>query len=353
MTTPACSADSRLGVPSRGGWEARASCLGCLGLLAVFLAGAARGQNVQEPSAPAAGKTPAGPQAPEDVECVTSDGLVARAIYYPNRNPNANADRKIAVPVILLHSWKSDGRSEFEGLAKYLQAEGRAVLVPDLRGHGESRTFQGTTIRLETAKLRNTDVANMVTKDMEAWRKFLIQENDSDKALNLNKLCVVGSEMGAAVALQWALYDWNSVAWSGGKRRPSVKALVLLSPQTNFRGLDIYAPLANPAVREQVSVMILVGKQDARAFAQANQLYTRLEKFHPQPPSGLDKEKLAKWEAESRDLFFRTLDTRLQGSKLLEVSSFQVPQSISRFIEWRLEGNKSKDFPWQEIGKKQ
>jgi pimeloyl-ACP methyl ester carboxylesterase len=320
----------------------------CLGLLAATLAGPAQGQNPKEPPAPAAGKTPPAPKGPEDVERIASDGMVVRATYFASPLP----ERNNAVPIILLHSWKSDGRKEFEELAKYLQAEGHAVLVPDLRGHGQSKTFQGTGAQLDLAKLRNADFADMVTKDMEAWRSFLVQQND-EQALNLNKLCLVGSEMGASVALQWALYDWNWLAWSGGKRRPSVKALVLLSPQTNFRGLDTREPLANPAVRTQLSIMILVGKQDARAYAQANQLYTRLEKFHPQPPGGLDEKDLAAWDAENRDLFFRTLETRLQGSKLLEVPSFQVPERTRVFIEWRLTGAKSKEFPWQQIGKKQ
>ena len=135
------------------------------------------------------------------------------------------------------------------------------------------------------------DVSNMVTEDMEAWRGFLVQKNN-EKALNLNKLCLVGSEMGASVALHWALRDWNWLAWSAGKRKPSVKALVLLSPQRRFMGLDIREPLANPVVRSGLSVMILVGKQDPKALTQANALHTSLAKYHPQPPAGLDEEAL-------------------------------------------------------------
>jgi pimeloyl-ACP methyl ester carboxylesterase len=324
------------------------------GLLAVSLAGPIRAQESQQPpaappAAPAA--KPAAPPEPENVDRVTGDGLTTRAAYFAS--PLPESERPNAVPIVLLHSWKSDGRKEFEGLAKYLQADGHAVLVPDLRGHGDSKTFQGTGAQLDLARLRNADFADMVTKDMEAWRSFLVQQNN-DRALNLNKLCLVGSEMGASVALQWALYDWNWGAWSGGKRRPSVRALVLLSPQTNFRGLDTREPLANPAVRSQLSIMILVGKQEGRANTQANQLYTRLEKFHTPPPGGLDDKEMAKWDAESRDLFIRSLDTRLQGSKLLEVPNFMVSERIRWFIERRLASVKaSKDFPWQELGKKQ
>jgi pimeloyl-ACP methyl ester carboxylesterase len=167
--------------------------------------------------------------------------------------------------------------------------------------------------------------------------------------LNLNKLCLVGSEMGASVAMHWALYDWRMFDMTARQRRPSVAALVLLSPQKNFRGLDIKEPLAHPAVRS-TSIMILVGKQDSKAYAQASQLDTTLAKYHPRAPKGLDKNGLARWNEESKDIFFRSFDTSLQGSKLLGVRQLMVPEIVARFIDLRLV-RKSKDFPWQQIKK--
>lgn len=116
-------------------------------------------------------------------------------------------------------------------------------------------------------------------------------------------------------------------------------------------GLDIREPLANPVVRSGLSVMILVGKQDPKALTQANALHTSLAKYHPQPPAGLDEEALARWDEESRDLFFRALDTKLEGSKMLLIPTLRVPERIAVFVDWRLV-RKSRDFPWQEIGKK-
>jgi len=314
--------------------------------LALCLAGFALGQDTQppEPSPPPAQEAPPLPE-PDPVDRTTGDGLVVRGTFFPS------TQGKNAVPVILLHSWKGDGRKEFEDLARFLQAQGLAVLVPDLRGHGQSTTFKGGGATLDLARMGPADVSNMVTEDMEAWRGFLVQKNN-EEALNLNKLCLVGSEMGASVAMHWALRDWNWLAWSAGKRKPSVKALVLLSPQRRFMGLDIRDPLANPAVRSGLSVMILVGKQDSKAYTQANQLYTSLLKYHPQPPAGLNDEALARWDEESRDLFFRALDTKLEGSKTLLIPTLRVPERIALFIDWRLV-RKNRDFPWQEIGKKQ
>ena len=46
----------------------------------------------------------------------------------------------------------------------------------------------------------------MVTCDMEAVKKFLWERNNAGE-LNIDKLCVVGAEMGASVAVNFALAD--------------------------------------------------------------------------------------------------------------------------------------------------
>ena len=69
---------------------------------------------------------------------VTSDGARLSATFYPGR------ETKDTVPVILLHMSEGD-RKEYLELAPYLQEQGHAVLVPDLRGHGESEQIRRMT----------------------------------------------------------------------------------------------------------------------------------------------------------------------------------------------------------------
>jgi hypothetical protein len=78
----------------------------------------------------------------------------------------------------------------------------------------------------------------MCYDDMELLRKFLVKENDAGN-LNLNKLCIVGAEMGASVASYYAAYDWTTVRREANRRpAPSqdVKGLFLISPDWDFKG---------------------------------------------------------------------------------------------------------------------
>ena len=68
---------------------------------------------------------------PKEVELQTEDGLKLMATYYPGIRG------KETIPVVLLHMWKQS-RNDYKDLAPVLQAIGCAVVVPDLRGHGDS-----------------------------------------------------------------------------------------------------------------------------------------------------------------------------------------------------------------------
>ncbi len=142
---------------------------------------------------------------PEPVELkgadlVTKDGVSLAATYYPS-----NQGKK-AVPVVLLHSFKGD-RQEFGNLGQDLQNLGYAVLSPDLRFHGGSTTQNGETVKIEAMKtIPSSEYVNMYVQDMEAIRSFLLKENDEGK-LNLNALAIVGTEMGASVAVHFAGYN--------------------------------------------------------------------------------------------------------------------------------------------------
>jgi pimeloyl-ACP methyl ester carboxylesterase len=276
---------------------------------------------------------------PEDLVIDTSDGIQLSLTYY------AGLKGKQSIPIVLLHGWKQS-RSEFKELAPALQSLGYAVIVPDLRGHGESKRIKGERPDdgLEAAKMPPVQFRMMVEKDMKAIKDFLWEKNNAEE-LNLDKLCVVGAEMGASVALNFAMLDAvdqdrNRVNRPGYKLGHFVKALVLISPELSFRGLPIREAATYPPVQHDIAILILVGKRDRKAAAEAGRIYGLFKSSHPEP-TGEDK-------IEKQTLFFGKLDTSLEGTKLLD-AKFNVQGLIADFVERRLvKSDESKQWGWKE-----
>jgi pimeloyl-ACP methyl ester carboxylesterase len=277
---------------------------------------------------------------PEQITLTTDDQLSLKATYYAG--VDAARRGKEIVPIILLHGHKGN-RNELADLAAYLQGLmsadeqpiGHAVIVPDLRAHGESIYVAGRDRPLEVERLRPDDFRNMVRFDLEAVKKFLMSKNNAGE-LNIEKLCVVGADMGAIVGATWAAADWSWPVLAGQKQGRDVKALVLLSPPRDFKGMSIYQALDHPAVRQELSLLISVGDGNARALADARSIYSRLEKFHPEPP--------AEEAAERKSLFFDPRPTSLEGTKMLG-EKLGVEENLSQFITLRLV---NKPFPWRD-----
>lgn len=277
---------------------------------------------------------------PQDLVLKTEDGLDLHTVYYPGPK------LKKSVPVILLHAFKGDHR-DFDELAQLLQSIGCAVIVPDLRGHGDSKSIARTSTTSDEVKkqtldaktLRPGDFADMVRFDVETVKQYLRQRNNEGK-LNIDRLCLVGAEMGAAVALNYAALDWNVPDLLTGKQGKDVKALVLISPDRNFKGLATMQALDDPNVQTQISVMIVAGnKGSSKAVESAKQIHKKFERFHPPPAEGEAKEK--------KDLFLISPATSLQGTPLLTEKSLDLPQKIAQFINLRLMASKkSATWPW-------
>jgi pimeloyl-ACP methyl ester carboxylesterase len=274
---------------------------------------------------------------PEDLKIRTRDGVELAITYYPSNKG------KESVPVVLLHMWKQN-RGDYKDLALLLQSQGCAVIVPDLRGHGESTQRIGThkDETLKAASMPPGQFSAMVTMDMEAIKKFLWEKNN-DGELNIDKLCLVGAEMGASIALNFTLtdavdQDRNRVQRPEFQLGRFVKALVLISPELSFRGLPIRA--ASIHLIPNVSLLFVVGKKDSKALEESTRLHAMFERFHPEPTS--------ENALDHKTLFFGKLDTSLQGTKLLD-PKFNLSAAIADFINRRLvKSEESKVWIWRE-----
>ena len=266
--------------------------------------------------------------APQIVAFKTRDGVQLSATFYPS--PLEKEALKDAVPVILLHAFKGS-RADFNDLAPVLQEAGCAVLVPDLRGHGQSTrrtTADGNDVEIEQALMNRQDFEAMAhsdvdwSGDVEACKKFLMDKNNLQQ-LNIDKLVLIGAEMGACVAIDWAQRDWAWETLASGKQGKDVKALVLLSPQWSFRGLTIGAAVGDHDFASQVSWMLVVGEQDPKIYPDVKRLYSALEKT-PLPLMAEAPGKPA--------LDFHQFATSLQGTKLL-AKNFNTTAEILKFID--------------------
>ncbi len=184
----------------------------------------------------------------------------------------------------------------------------------------------------------------MVREDMKAVKDFLWERNNAGQ-LNLDKLCIVGAEMGASVALNFAAYD--AVGYGSGavyygplKLGRFVKALVLISPRWSSPGLPLTQAARNPAVQRDIAMLIAVGDKDPKELADAKRVYGLFKNSHLEP-TGDNKTDL-------QTLFFITLPTSLQGTKLLD-PRFNLQAGIADFVYRRLQKNEeSRDWTWKE-----
>ncbi|MFN9344145.1 MAG: alpha/beta hydrolase [Planctomycetota bacterium] len=160
----------------------------------------------------------------------------------------AGTHQKDTVPIILVHDWGAD-RSTLLPLAQHLQRElGCAVLVPDLRGHGESRTLVGSSKRLDAAQFNKNEIP-LAAEDLEACKRFLKERHNAGE-LNLEMLTLVACGKSAALAASWSAADWHWPPSKGLKQGQDVKQLILLSPVRKFETFNLSALVKTPLFSE-------------------------------------------------------------------------------------------------------
>lgn len=308
------------------------SCVAAVRRLVVVLASASSVLS----SAAAQGQTAAPPAAAAapPAKNVTAEKIEAIAVEFQRNTPTdvpihltylPGSNGKESVPVVLLHMYKGD-RHEMESLGLFLQKEGFAVIMPDLRGHGQSTTVAGSNRKLDAATLTPQHFTAMITHDMEAVKRFIVARHNEGK-LNVDKLCLIGAEMGAVVSVIWAAQDWSWKDLQGVKQSKDVRALVLLSPLRQFKNLSMGQALNFPPIRDILSFFIIAGAEDTAGVAAARTIAQQLERTRPKPT-----------KLEEKTVFLQDADlkTKLVGSKLLGEKSLGIESVIAEFLKLRV-----------------
>lgn len=284
---------------------------------------AARGTHAQDAEIPP----------PENISLETRDRVVIRCTYYPGTNG------KKTIPIIMIHDYLGR-RTEYDALARALQrVRGHAIIVPDLRGHGEStrrRGFDGNDQEVSAENFKPADFAEMVTQDLEKVKGYLVKRNN-DGELNIEQLCVIGAgPMGSVVALNWIARDWAAPSLPTLKQGQDVKAMVLLSPAKDYKTLKTAPILNHPYIGAKMSTMLIGGAKET----DIKSIYTQLKRKHVATPVDNDE------RIKHQDLFYLLEETDLRGTRLLS-RELDVAKNILQFIDWRLV-NKAEDYEWAE-----
>ena len=148
----------------------------------------------------------------------TKDKLILKGSYYAPKKSKSKS--KAAPAALLIHDAGSD-RSELEPVAGYLQKRGFAVLVVDLRGHGESAEKDGA---FEKASEKDQETMwSLSSRDVDAAAEFLVDQ----EGVHSTNLSLIGFGAGASLAVRRATADDN------------VRALVIVNPTRENFGYNL------------------------------------------------------------------------------------------------------------------
>ena len=274
----------------------------------------------------------------ESVTFVTKDSVEIHADFYGGMN------EKETIPVLLLHDIGGT-RAGLLPLAQHLQKKfGHAVLVPDLRGHGESVRVQGMQKEIDASKFKRTQLES-IFEDLEQCKRFLMAKNNVGE-LNIDLLSVAAVGSTGIQTVRWVNRDWSWAPVAGEKQGQDVKAMVLISPVKRFKGLNISGDLKNPLITGKgqlpIPLMVTWGKSNKTAAKDGNSIVDQLKKSRPKV-----KEKIGDdgwWENET--LFSVERKDSATGMKFVEKQIKGLQNDIGLFIENKVTAVKD-DHRWQ------
>jgi len=141
------------------------------------------------------------------------------------------------------------------------------------------------------------------------------------RRIDVDRLVVVGSGVGAAIAAQWTMLDaaWPDIA--SGRQGRQVRGLVFVSPAWTTRGFTINSALAGEPVRRTLPVLVIGGSGDADAV----KIYDQLKRQRPnewfeQRVGQAAPAKATKLQGSPR-LYLLQRDSDLTGDRLASMRS--------------------------------
>lgn len=281
---------------------------------------------------------------PKRLTLKTSDNVNLVCNYF------GGTKEKESVPIILLHDLEGQ-KEEFNAFALYLQkVYGHAVIVPDLRGHGES-TKTVTNQAIDISKFKKNDYATF-NEDISTCFRYLRDEVNNKGECNIDMLCVLASGYVSINAMAWTLEDYSYAPIGNKKQGQFVKGVVLLNPRKSIKGFTVNNILKNPLFSGKgispIPVLIAAGDGDDKSYRDAKSIYNTLKRTRPKYDDIADTteryKKLSIWLGE----FSKSAGTEmLNPQKKTKLEVF-----IARFIQFKILAN-SNEIPWVDYKKEE
>jgi dienelactone hydrolase len=186
----------------------------------------------------------------EKVEYKTRDKRKVHAAYFEPRKKKGKA------PAAMLVHDAGSSSADLMKVADSLQRKGFAVLIPDLRGHGDSVTENCDWSKItDTGEQMRTWTFSM--RDLEASTDFL---RDRDNVHNA-KLSLVGVGAGCVLAARYAVHDENANSVALLEPTPDAFGFNMLKDIIELGGLPVL--ILSTAEGRQVATRIQTAAHDA------------------------------------------------------------------------------------------
>ena len=295
---------------------------------------------------------------------VKGEGIQLVATWFPPRleddkkkkkkkpgNPKASEEEdeepgKSTSPFILIHDWDRS-RNDMLAMASFLQSQGHAVIVPDLRGHGDSIRVRGSDDPIDRSKFKKSEKASSVG-DIDQCKRYL-QERNNEGLINIDLLNVVAVGDSAHLAIAWALADWSWEPVAGIKQGKDVKSLILFSPSKTFAGSALKKMAKPPMISGKNATplpMLVVWGGQSEAAKECNAFIKVLRKFRPEAPQQDDM--ATRWAKQN--LFHLEAPTNMTGFQLAgNPNAKQIWTFANDFVSQKVMSFEEQ-FPWQVRG---
>lgn len=182
-----------------------------------------------------------------DITYETKDSFVMKAkMFYPTQQ------QEVYPLVVFLHSlgYSSDYWADF---IKMFVQNGAAALVVDLRGHGQSSHDSNFKIR---SWVHYTP--KQFAKYPDDITEILTYVANSYKNISTTNYAIIGADIGA-----------NTAILTADKMKNKPKALALISPSTEFKGLYVPIALAN---LDEIPILAIASSKDKYFYNETQQL---------------------------------------------------------------------------------